>query len=666
MGSIRMTILRAWSAWLALAVALGGMAPAQAALPADLAQRVAQQPRPRSWPVGAERSAIEAALLAGERQAGFAALLQRVRKGQAQPRPALPAATRYSDDAQRGAAELRLMLQMEPELQAVQETAFALMVQPDEGLWPVLRDQGRWLADLDPQGPTGVEAEDLTAAAVAWTLALLIDWHPGRWTLDERGRLVQAISRRMQDFEQRYFGGGPRDLRKLPRESHASEILGKLAETALLMAGDSADAPRWIARFVPAYVDTLSPWGGDDGGFANGTAYLVYDLIGAHVRHWDGLRRIAGIDVTTRPWVQQVGRFAMMFLPPGAPVGVFGDGAERRLDEAIPRMAHAYARRVPTPLSAWYASQWQGQDEARLELLTAPLPPRQPAPAKLPDSAVFPSVGWAAMHSSLADRKRLSLYFKSSPYGSLSHGHADQNAFVVHAGGVPLLAKAGVYDGYFTPHRMQWYRQTKAHNAITVDGGQGQALGMSLTGNEAAAGRVSGFGHHKGQPFVVGNAAAAWAGQMSLAWRSVQQVDAQRFLVIDWMEATQPRRWDWWLHGPAAFSEPVPGSVEVADGGQRVCVQLASEQAGRFDLTQGFPPDASPAAPAVNGWHARFGSAGPSGAWRSAALISRGACPPDAARLAVQWTASAIQVNLAGHGRLQLQRDGALQFEPAP
>ena len=36
------------------------------------------------------------------------------------------------------------------------------------------------------------------------------------------------------------------------------------------------------------------------------------------------------------------------------------------------------------------------------------------------------------MHSSLSDPNRLSIFFKSSPYGSYNHSHADQNSFVIH------------------------------------------------------------------------------------------------------------------------------------------------------------------------------------------------------------------------------------------
>jgi hypothetical protein len=48
------------------------------------------------------------------------------------------------------------------------------------------------------------------------------------------------------------------------------------------------------------------------------------------------------------------------------------------------------------------------------------------APGDLPAAAVFRGIGWAGLHSAL-DRPEQDTFFlfKSSPYGSVSHSHAD-------------------------------------------------------------------------------------------------------------------------------------------------------------------------------------------------------------------------------------------------
>ncbi len=58
----------------------------------------------------------------------------------------------------------------------------------------------------------------------------------------------------------------------------------------------------------------------------------------------------------------------------------------------------------------------------------------------LPLAKVFPDVGMVYMHSNLNDhRDNMMLAMRSSPYGSYSHMHADQNTFNIAYGGKPLF-----------------------------------------------------------------------------------------------------------------------------------------------------------------------------------------------------------------------------------
>src|SRR5690606_27048156 len=115
----------------------------------------------------------------------------------------------------------------------------------------------------------------------------------------------------------------------------------------------------------------------------------------------------------------------------------FGDGFEQRqLREQQARFGKAYASFAPSPLARWYASHLEGEDPKRFEYVIAPpgTPARpEPLPAGTPDALHLPSIGWVALHSDLADPKRTSVYFKSSPppFGAFNHQAADQNAFVI-------------------------------------------------------------------------------------------------------------------------------------------------------------------------------------------------------------------------------------------
>src|SRR6185295_9100593 len=50
--------------------------------------------------------------------------------------------------------------------------------------------------------------------------------------------------------------------------------------------------------------------------------------------------------------------------------------------------------------------------------------------------SVFPAAGQAAFRTHCGDSARdLSLLFRSSPFGSISHSHANNNDFILHVGG---------------------------------------------------------------------------------------------------------------------------------------------------------------------------------------------------------------------------------------
>ena len=64
----------------------------------------------------------------------------------------------------------------------------------------------------------------------------------------------------------------------------------------------------------------------------------------------------------------------------------------------------------------------------------------------MPSAALFRGIGWAGLHSALDNPQRDTFFlFKSSPFGSVSHSHADQNSFAIMKGGralaIPTISK---------------------------------------------------------------------------------------------------------------------------------------------------------------------------------------------------------------------------------
>jgi len=374
------------------------------------------------------------------------------------------------------------------------------------------------------------------------------------------------------------------------------------------MAGETERARLWFDEAFPLYVAINSPWGGDDGGFANGTFYATWGLFFAMER-WDALLQTTGVDFYQMAWPQEVGRFLAYFLPPGAPTGAFGDGAESYLPRIWAELFAAYAQRVTSDVANRHASAWGEIKRARNShgLLFGPLSPhaadnREPCDSELPDGAVFPSIGWAALHSNFNDQNRTSIYFKSSSYGSFNHSHADQNSFVINARGHALAIDSGYYDGYFSDHRKQWTVQTIAHNAITFDGGKGQA-----TESREAEGRIVAFDHSPDLDYVVGDATNAYGGALTKAVRTLAYLRPDTLVVYDKVESRTARRWEWNIHSLQEMSEYENGNVRIVNGEASLCVEVLRGPATSFSKTNAFPVDpAGKRDERPNQWHGTY------------------------------------------------------------
>jgi hypothetical protein len=178
------------------------------------------------------------------------------------------------------------------------------------------------------------------------------------------------------------------------------------------------------------------------------------------------------------------------------------------------------------------------------------------------------------MHSDIANPNRVSLYFKSSPYGSFNHSHGDQNGLLLSVAGQPLLVKAGWYDWYGSPLWTDWYHQTRSQNAITFDGGKGQNVAgyrETLQHN----GKITGFAVQPSYDYAEGDSTAAYAGALTMAKRQVWHLRdaADAILVRDKLSSTLAHTYEFNIHAPAAITIESPLSVKIAAGGQSVCLR---------------------------------------------------------------------------------------------
>ena len=379
-----------------------------------------------------------------------------------------------------------------------------------------------------------------------------------------------------------------------PENGIAFNALGKWVGALLIVRGDMPEMNNWLRSALPTYVASTSPWGGDDGGFANGSTYAEWDA-GESLVMWDLIERVLAVPFYKKPWLTEFSRFIAYSLPPGTPVGVFGDGAETNRSEDWARFGKAIMNRSDTTLSRWYVKQQSGEDYARLHII---LSPREygstlALPSTQPNGAYFPVVGWATMHSSITDKLRTSVFFKSSPFGSVNHSHADQNSFVMYSKGKVLAMDSGAYDYYNSPHWRNYYKQTKAHNAITFDGGVGQSLGATGLGERASSGKLTKFLQYPAYDITSGDAVASYGGKLTQAKRTLVFIRPSTMVTIDQLDSATPRRYEYNLHTGVALSGSA-GAFKAIVTPAEMCGTVASPDPLTMSASVGYTP-----APAV-------------------------------------------------------------------
>lgn len=607
----------------AVLIAFLSMAGAPYAAPGVDMGRLATLPHPRTLDLAALQTNM-----------ALRAILQKsIEADMAFPLPAEPAVAVLTVKAELARRSLDIQSIAFGEEDRILRMALSALTLQDDALAVATKQRVVNLTGWSPKGSTGHFNHDQAGRAVAWSLALAYDWLYERWSAEERRKLLAAIKARVGDMLSAPVQGLPTGWagldwgRKLDRwsyDSHGAVTLARLAVICAVLAGEDALFDRCAHEMVPRYLVRPIPWGGAEGGYANGTAYASWDVLDTHFVVWHLLGKALDVDLWQGDWAKGYLNYIAYFLPPGTPRGLFGDAAEngrQGYQHMWATQARAYAAGLPSRLADWYAHNLSGENPLHLALLLAPQRDwsklSDPLPAGTPHAIHLSDIGWVAMHSSLGERTRTSVYFKSSPYGSYNHSHADQNSFVINAHGQALAIDSGYYDFYGSPHWKDWYKQTRAHNAITFDGGQGQ-----LHDTMAAKGKITRFEHHADYDIATGDAAEAYGGALERAVRSIVYLRPGAVLVHDSLASVTPRTWEWNLHALSVMKEEGPRSLEIGQEGARLCVTMLGAPEGAFAQTDLFA--AEPQGNYARQWHARYTSTRKSAAAEFLAFLDVG------------------------------------------
>ncbi len=339
------------------------------------------------------------------------------------------------------------------------------------------------IAQWDPEGSSHIDHNDEAHMSVIWHGSHVCDWVWDLFTNEERAQVIEQFRRRGQITFEHMHDLGHYGIDRF--DSHSGREIVFLAQLSLVFHQHIPEAANWLEWLRPVLCGLWPSWAGDDGAWAQGPSYgLAYVTI--MTMFASALKRGTGIDLYRRPFWQNHAHWRQWCLPPYAEWMGFGDHSERwaatwnnnadlvdligRESESSEFSAYiAEFRNIANTLSTPPERQLSG---VNAQLLLAPAPigkPKGTAPGQDRLLRVFADTGWAALRSDRTHPERdIAFIFRSSPYGAISHSHANNNDFILHAGGRVLAMPSGYYAGYGSDHHAHWVWHTKSHNCLTL------------------------------------------------------------------------------------------------------------------------------------------------------------------------------------------------------
>ncbi len=436
------------------------------------------------------------------------------------------------------------------------------------------------------------------------------DWTYDLFTPEERLKMENWMVALADSFMYRMERT---DFVNHPSGSHSGRLPGYFMEFALVLA-ERPEAVSWMEYGMKTALTVWPHWAGSGGGWAEGVNYSM----GYNERYITSLQAVltsTGYNLWQKPFFRKYPDFLTYCISPVGEISPFGDAEENPVAGRTDRLASMflyYSHAFRDSGMRWWADLLEeGKQEASLDplsnirrmFITDTIKPVRP---DLPPDRAFMGIGWAAFHSDITSPKNdLMLLFKSSPFGSSSHSHADQNSFVIMKGGQALAIPAGArYPQHGSPFHRQYNRLTMAHNALLING-KGQ-----LDRDHRAVGEISCFKSLPHIGYVAGDAKLAYGHPVTRYLRHALLIRPSLIIIVDELETEEPVTIDWLLHGKEKFRlDEQNQQFTSVRGTVNMDIKLMAENGFEFSQTNEWPMDPKldypmvTAAPPAKQWH---------------------------------------------------------------
>ncbi|WP_240417416.1 DUF4962 domain-containing protein [Paenibacillus periandrae] len=427
-----------------------------------------------------------------------------------------------------------------------------------------------WLLHItswNPEGTTSRDYNDEASFRIAGALAWGYDWLYQELTEEEREAVRTNLLARTRQVAFHVIERSK--IHHVPFDSHAVRSLSSvIVPSCMALLGEAAVAEEWLDYTLEYYACLYSPWGGVDGGWAEGPMYWTTGM--AFVTEaMNLLNKYTGINFYRRPFFQHTGDFPLYCFSPDTLRASFGD--QSTLGDPVSLKTgfniRQFAGITNNGYHQWYYEQtraidtdsemkfynygwWDFRFDEMMYMHDYPAVQAK-APTDIEPVKWFRDIGWVAFHAHM-DRPEdhIMLLTKSSPYGSISHSHGDQNGFLLHAYGEPLAIESGYYVAFGSTMHMNWRKQTRSTNNVLIDG-LGQYAGTNKVLNMSASGTVEAVETHKGYTYSRCNATPAYQEQVPYLERYVRELyfyEDSYIVVVDQIDLSQPGRVDWLFH----------------------------------------------------------------------------------------------------------------------
>ena len=376
-----------------------------------------------------------------------------------------------------------------------------------------------------------------------------------------------------------------------PYGSHANRAWHFLGEVGIAFLGEVEGAEDWVWFATNVFFNVYPVWCDDDGGWHEGSSY--WSSYQGRFTWWaDVMREAMGIDAYDKPFYSKAGYYAMYLLPPGKTGGGFGDLTARRTARSNVPLVSDFAVQAQNGHWQWYVEQLGGpaKTDGYVGFVRGQLPQVDATPPDdLPNSRLFAGTGQAYLNTSLTDAENsVQVVFKSSPFGTQSHGYEANNSFLLWAYGKRLLIRSGYRDSYGSDHHKNWMWTTRSVNNITVNGqGQGKRTAK-------AQGEITAFKTTPDVDVVIGEAGDAYELPLERFTRAIIFVKPELVIVYDRLEAKGPSTYEYWLHAINKIDVKGQRQIQVRNDDVVCDVDFLTPTGMSFEQTDQYDPNPRP------------------------------------------------------------------------